>query len=88
MILSDLPLKRFKTISFDVLSVPAPFDQLKHQLKLQQIFELARALLLRTLAVFIVGVPPRGTEELQDEVLQLNADLNAFCNTEATLSFC
>ena len=41
-------------------------------------FKLARALLLRTLTLFIVGVPPRGTEELQ----QLNAELNAFCNSQ------
>ena len=114
LILSDSFLKRFKTISFDVLSVPGarpqdlwdflpPFNRFEIILfvggnaleNLQskngtfrsaqepievasETFKLARALLLRTLTLFIVGVPPRGTEELQ----QLNAELNAFCNSQ------
>ena len=119
LILSDSLLKRFKTISFDVLSVPGarpqdlwdflpPFNRFEKIILFvggnaledfqskngtfrsaqepievaTEIFELARALLLRTLTVFIAGVPPRGTEELQHKVLQLNAELNAFCNSQ------
>ena len=119
LILSDSLLKRFKTISFDVFSVPGArpqdlwdflplftrfekiilfvggnalenfqsksgtFRSAQEPIEVAtEIFELARALLLRTLTVFIVGVPPRGTEELEHKVLQLNAELNAFCNSQ------
>ena len=47
-----------------------------------EVFELARALLLRILTVFIVLVSPRGTEDSQHNILQLNAELNAFCNSQ------
>ena len=119
LILSDSLLKRFKTFSFDVLSVPGarpqdlwdflpPFNRFEKIILFvggnaledfqskngtfrsaqepievaTETFELARALLLRTLTVFIVAVPPRGTEELQHKVLQLNAELNASCNSQ------
>ena len=102
LILSDSLLKKFKTISFDVLSVPGarpqdlwdflpPFNRFEKIVLFvggntledfqsksgtfreakepfqvaTEIFELARCLILRTLSVFIVGVPPRGTGELQ-----------------------
>ena len=44
-----------------------------------EIFEVALALTSRSQQVFIVGVPPRGTIELQSRVLQLNTELNLLC---------
>ena len=116
LILSDSLLKKFRTTSFDVLSVPGarpkdlwdfipPPDKwekivlfiggnaLEHfvsksgsfrsaeepsQVALE-IFDIAQDLISRTKKVFVVGVPPRGTSELQSEVLQLNAELNSLC---------
>ena len=99
MILSHSFLKRFKTLSFDVLSVPrarpqdlwdflplfirvakiilfvgvnaldnfqsknGSFRSAQEPIEVAtEIFELARAFLLRTLTVFFVEVPPRGTD--------------------------
>ena len=41
-----------------------------------EVFVLARSLILRTSSVFFVGVPPRGTKELQKKVLELNTSCN------------
>ena len=44
-----------------------------------EIHDLAKALTLRSKEIFIVGVPPRGTIELQNKVRQLNTELNSLC---------
>ena len=44
-----------------------------------EICDLAQALILRATDVFIVAVPPRGTVEIQNKVLELNAELNLYC---------
>lgn len=114
LILSDSLLKKFSTLSFDVLSVPGArpsdlWDFLPPYSKFEkvvlfvggnalesfesksgnfrcaqepsevanQVFDLAHALSIRATEVFVVGVPPRGSEDLQAKVLQLNAELNS-----------
>ena len=44
-----------------------------------EICDGTQALSLRAAEGFFVAVPPRGTVEIQNEVLELNADLNLFC---------
>ena len=116
LILSDSLLKKFRTTSFDVLSVPGArpkdlWDFMPPPDKFEKIVlfiggnalenfvsksgsfrsaeepsqvaieicDIAQALISRTKKVFVVGVPPRGTSELQSKVLQLNAELNSLC---------
>ena len=116
LILSDSLLTKFRTLSFEVLSVPGARPQdlwefLPPQNKFEKIIlfiggnslenfvsksgifrsaeepaqvaieicDIAQALLSRTKQIFIIGIPPRGTAELQSKVIQLNAELNLHC---------
>ena len=41
--------------------------------------DIAQALISRTKKVFVTGVPPGGTSEVQSKLLQLNAELKSHC---------